>query len=76
MVSHRTARKAVLQGVCAKGMSPFSLRMALLLWVCCCLNVLLMANSAWALREMLPQKEQEVTQFGDLEIAPLRNNFV
>ena len=71
MVSHRTARKAVLQGVCPKGRSPLSLRMALLLWVCCCLSVVLMANSAWALREMLPQKEQEVTQFGDLEIAPL-----
>lgn len=42
-----------------------------LLYAFCATGVLLTSSPAWALREMLPQKEQEVTQFGELEVAPL-----
>lgn len=41
------------------------------LCIICSLGVLLTTSPASALREMLPQKEQEVTQFGELDVPPL-----
>ena len=48
-----------------------TLRTAVGLLVVCSVGIGLVLPSAWALRELLPQKEQEVTQFGDLDIPPL-----
>lgn len=37
----------------------------------CCFSLGLMVSAAWSARDLLPQKEQEVTQFGELHIPPL-----
>lgn len=71
MVSNQTGCSALVNAVRDNARELFSLRTALLLSALCCINVVTMASSALALREMLPQKEQEVTQFGDLGIPPL-----
>lgn len=41
------------------------------LFLLCVLEVVLGDPSSWAAREMLPQKEQQVTQFGEVEIPAL-----
>ncbi|WP_455377286.1 hypothetical protein [Petrachloros mirabilis] len=41
------------------------------MFLVCCLGMALGEPWAWGGREMLPQKEQEVTQFGEVEIPAL-----
>jgi hypothetical protein len=41
------------------------------MFLVCCLGMALGDPAAWGGREMLPQKEQEVTQFGEVEIPAL-----